>query len=98
MGREVEEASNRLKDFLFERVYQSGGVSGAEAERVASVIKSLFRFYMEHPRQVRRGEGPPAGDDAALARLVCDYLAGMTDRFAVQQFEQHFLPRRWQGS
>ena len=98
MGREVEESSNRLKDFLFEHVYQSGGVSGAEAERVAWIIKSLFRFYMEHPREVGRPEEPAAGDGAALARLVCDYLAGMTDRFAVQQFEQHFLPRRWQGS
>ena len=64
---------------------------------MAWVIQSLFRFYMQHPREVSRGEEVAAEDDAALARLVCDYLAGMTDRFAVQQFEQHFLPRRWQG-
>jgi len=97
MGPDVEDASNRLKDFLFEHVYQSGGVSGAEAERVQWVIKSLFGFYMEHPQAVRGGPSAAAQGEAALARVVCDHLAGMTDRFAVQQFEQHFLPRRWQG-
>jgi len=94
MGGEVQEASDRLKDFLLERVYSAG----AEPERVERVLKSLFRFYMEHPDEVPGGrEAAPQGT-ASLARLVCDYLAGMTDRFAVQQFQLHFLPRRWRGA
>ena len=94
MGDQVRQASDRLKDFLFERVYRVGG----DARRVERLLKALFRFYMEHPDDV------PGGPDAAdrggdcLACLVCDYLAGMTDRFAAQQFQLHFLPRRWQGA
>ncbi|UCC69326.1 MAG: deoxyguanosinetriphosphate triphosphohydrolase [Armatimonadota bacterium] len=98
VGREVEQASNKLKDFLFENVYQAGGVSGAEADRVARVLKSLFRFYMEHHGEMPGGDAASGQGEPRLARLVCDYLAGMTDRFAAQQFQLHFLPRRWQGT
>ncbi len=97
MGREVEEASNKLKDFLFEHVYQAGGASGAETERVGRLLKILFRFYMQHPQTVPGGAAAGPQGQAQLARLVCDYLAGMTDRFAAQQFELHFFPRRWRG-
>ena len=95
MGERVQNATNRLKDFLFERVYQTEAAGGGEAERVRRVIEGLFRFYMAHPEEVP--DGRPAAEAGAeqLARRVCDYLAGMTDRFAAQQFQQHFVPRRW---
>ena len=92
MGAEVQHATNCLKDFLFDRVYTSGGTE--EAAQVERVIEHLFRFYMERPEQVPGGR-EAAGDQRRLARVVCDYLAGMTDRFAAQQFLQFFLPRRW---
>ena len=97
MGRQVEESSNELKDFLFDRVYQSGDAAGAEAARVARIIEGLFRHYMAHPEEVRGGPEAASAGPAPLARVVCDYLAGMTDRFAVQQFQTHFIPRPWRG-
>ncbi len=72
-------------------------MSGAEAERVGRVLNSLFRFYMQHPEEIPGGGAASAEGRPRLARLVCDYLAGMTDRFAAQQFQLHFLPRPWQG-
>jgi dGTPase len=92
MDPAVEEATNRLKDFLYERVYYAG--AAGEADRIEHMLNSLFRLYMDNPDLVPGGpQVARSGPD--LARLVCDYLAGMTDRFAAQQFLQHFLPRRW---
>jgi dGTP triphosphohydrolase len=53
---------------------------------------------MEHPAELPEGGAAAAEGAAPLARRVCDHLAGMTDRFAAQQFRQHFLPRRWRGA
>ena len=91
MGAEVQEATNCLKDFLFERVYLAG--AAADAEHVERVIGALFRFYMDHRDEIPGAT--PGQNRRQLARLVCDHVAGMTDRFATQQFLQFYLPRRW---
>jgi len=90
MGGEVLEATNRLKDFLFAHVYQTEG--SRELARVKEVVTGLFRRYMEEPGLVPGGATAAREGVEALARVVCDYLAGMTDRFAAQQFERHFIP------
>ena len=57
-------------------------------------IRALFCFYMEHPEETPGG--PEAAQSTqALARVVCDHIAGMTDRFAGLQLVKHFLPRPW---
>jgi dGTPase len=96
MGDEVQEATNRLKDFLFQRVYHHAARDD-EAERVGRTVTMLFRFYTEHPEKAPGGAEAAASGRERLARVVCDYLAGMTDRFATQQFQAHFLPPRWRG-
>jgi dGTPase len=97
MSAEVQEATNRLKDFLYERVYQHGA-SGRAGDRVRRLIRAMFGFYMENPHQVPGGIEAAGEGRERLARVVCDYLAGMTDRFAAQQFELQFLPPRWRGA
>lgn len=93
MGSDILTATNRLKDFLFDRVYQ--GSANAQAKRVEHVIDTLFQHYMARPDEVPGGIEAAADGGKHLARAVCDYLAGMTDRFASQQFREHFLPQRW---
>jgi dGTPase len=104
MGEEIEQATNRLKDFLYERVYPSA-LDNGEAERVRRLVAELFRYYMANPAFVPVGRPSAPGRlggaepmAAELARRVCDHIAGMTDRFAAQQFELHFIPRRWRGA
>ena len=92
MDPEVEESTNRLKDFLYEHVYRVGAAD--EAARIEQMMTFLFRHYMSNPNLVPGGRAA-VRDKFRLARAACDYLAGMTDRFASQQVLLHFLPRRW---
>ncbi len=97
MGQAVEQATNRLKDFLYDRVYQTAAITSGEAERVSHLLTELFRLYMAKPDLLPDGAEAAGSDTKDRARRVCDHLASMTDRFAAQQFEFHFVPRRWRG-
>jgi dGTPase len=82
-----------LKDFLFERVYEASTGAARQIDKVGEVIDALFRFYMREPSLL---PGSTRGlATRALARVVCDYIAGMTDRFARQKFLEHFVPEGW---
>jgi dGTPase len=96
MSDEVMGATNELKDFLFARVYGDAGAPEG-LEKVAEVVGNLFRHYMENPQDLPGGQ---LGGEAALAlaRRVCDHVAGMTDRYAKQQFIAHFLPEDWRAA
>lgn len=92
MSVPVRRFTDRLKDFLFERVYfKSSGES--EFTRAQTVVKMLFRYYMEHPAEMTGAVTPPAMSEDHLAQYVCDFVAGMTDRYAVTRFKRHFIPQ-----
>jgi len=93
MSSEVLEATDVLKDFLFDHVYEASTGAARQIDKVGEVIDALFRLYMREPGLM---PGPTQGVSArALARRVCDYIAGMTDRFARQRFIEHFVPEGW---
>ena len=79
-----------IRDFLFQRMYRAPEVVAMRAE-VTRVIDDLFPFLMAHPdrlpKQWRKDVEEAAGE-TALARIVSDYIAGMTDRFAIQTWER----------
>ena len=84
-GEEVGGAMARLRDFMFERVYLSP-TAQSEKPRIEHMLRSLFDHYAENP--------PPAvTGDASECQRVIDYLAGMTDRFAIRVFTELSLPR-----
>ncbi len=76
----------RIREFLFHRMYRAPGVVAMRVE-VTQVVRDLFPLFMENtgelPRQWRR-DVEEAADETALARIVADYIAGMTDRFAIE--------------
>ena len=102
MRDDVMEATDRLKNWMFEHVYAVN--SGDDVIRVEHVIHHLFAHYMEHPERMQGTLCPAASgqwQDSSkeeLARCVCDYVAGMTDRFASQTFAAIFLPASWRGA
>ena len=76
-----------IRSFLFRRMYRAPAVVEMRA-RVTAVVEALFPFFEAHPeelpKQWRRDVAATEGDATALARIVCDYIAGMTDRFALE--------------
>jgi dGTPase len=84
-GEEAGAAMSALRDFMFEHVYL-GETARREHAKIATVVRTLFDHYVEHPEEI----GVSAGDD--LARGVTDYLAGMTDRYYIRAFEALSVP------
>ena len=81
-----------VRAFLFTRMYRAPRVAETRAI-VTDVVNDLFPHMMAHPDQLPRqwqAEVRAAQDDTTLARLVCDYIAGMTDRFALQTHRRIF--------
>lgn len=76
-----------IKSFLFTRMYRAPSVM-AERARVTQVIDELFPLFIDQPGLLPddwRDDVADAADETALARVVLDYVAGMTDRFAIQE-------------
>jgi dGTPase len=89
-----------IRDFLFHRMYRAPAVVEMRRE-VTAVVHDLFPHFMAHPdelpKQWRKDVEGVAGDETALARIVCDYISGMTDRFALQTHARIFgasIPER----
>ena len=84
-GERVGGAMAQLRKFMFEHVY-FGPAARREQERVGQVVQTVFDHYVESPQLL-----PPGDSD--LATRVTDYLAGMTDRFCIREFERVTVPR-----
>jgi dGTPase len=79
-----------IKSFLFKRMYRAPSVI-VERKRVTAMVNALFPLFMEKPELLPeewRQEIALAQSDTDLARIVLDYVAGMTDRFAIQEYER----------
>ncbi len=85
-GEDVGGAMASLRSFMFERVYM-GPEARQEHRRIEAVLRALFEHYCERPELL------PAGVPGDLGQRVTDYLAGMTDRFCIREFEALTVPR-----
>ena len=83
MSEAVAAATNELRDFMFTNVYEWEG-QRAEAERAGRVVQFLFQHYLAHPEAITSDFTRP---EDALVRRVADYIAGMTDLFALRAAE-----------
>ena len=75
-----------IREFLFHRMYRAPEVVETRA-KVTRIVRDLFPLFMQQPdllpKQWRKDVDAIEGDEVALARIVCDYISGMTDRFAI---------------
>jgi dGTPase len=85
------QSKNRgLKDFLFDRLYRHHRVIRMQV-KAQRLIRRLFRAYLDEPGQLPL-EIQARFADERPERVICDYIAGMTDRFAIQEHRKLFDP------
>lgn len=93
MSEPIEYAFNALRSFMFENVYFNKEAK-KEEERAEYIVESLYNYYKEHPEQM-----PPERFDDYNNRdginAVKDYIASMSDRFAVNVYKELFIPKFW---
>ncbi|MEI6514140.1 MAG: deoxyguanosinetriphosphate triphosphohydrolase [bacterium] len=92
MSEDIRSKMDRLKDLLFEKVYIGFLPTQRDLLKAKNLLKALFRHYMQNPEQLPNTFQPVGTSDVSLIENVRDYIAGMTDRYAVQRFEELFLP------
>ncbi|MCL6612808.1 MAG: deoxyguanosinetriphosphate triphosphohydrolase [Peptococcaceae bacterium] len=91
LSDEVKSATDGLRAFMFEKVYV-GSEAKREEEKARHVVKFLYRFMVENPKAMPR-EYLERVEAHGPDRVACDYIAGMTDRYAISQFTRLFVPR-----
>jgi dGTPase len=85
---EVEAQRQQIKDFLYENLYYSVSLAG-EKDDAERIVTELFAFWMQNPSALPHNYQEKAGQES-LPRVVCDYIAGMTDHFIIEQYEKLF--------
>jgi dGTPase len=95
MSPEIEAAMHHLREYMFQSVYMNKKAK-AQEEQAERMVEMLFDYYMKHLellpeeyllRMKQMDEQP--------YRIVCDYVAGMTDRYAVSKFKEIMIPSAW---
>ncbi len=92
LGEDVLEAAYLLRDFLYSRVYESPVIIN-EFKKAKKILKDLYEYYLGHIEDI--AGDVPAEKMMNKNRMVCDFLAGMTDSFALMTYERIFLPQQW---
>lgn len=92
MSEEAGKALDILRNFLFQRVYV-GSEAKKEDVKAKLVIKELYFYFLANFEEMPPEYQPQTEEE--LPVRVCDYVAGMTDRFALKRFEDLFLPKPW---
>jgi dGTPase len=93
MGDDIQRATDALRGFLFDRVY-IGSLAKKEEQKARRIIEILYHYYVENPSALPPEQQRKAADEG-VERCVVDYVAGMTDHFAIKMFELYFLPYSW---
>jgi dGTPase len=92
MSKKVKDITYALRTFLYENVYE-GEVAKKEFKKARKILLDLYQYYMEHTDEVFKEFPKDMVKDEK--RIVCDFISGMTDRFALMMYEEHFLPQPW---
>lgn len=95
MDSETEYYYDMLNDFMFGRVYAHNRAK-AEETKAQELVKTLYRYFVAHP-QLLADEYKLVCDKEGVERAVCDYIAGMTDQYAMELFSDLFIPKSWKG-
>lgn len=93
---EIEKAMKDIRKFMFERVY-TNPVAKAEEGKAENMIEALYEYYEKHLENLPKEylEMIEVQNESA-PRVVCDYISGMTDQYALKKYTEIFIPKSWQ--
>ena len=94
MTPQTDQALRELREFMFERVYRNPVAKGEET-KAKDMLQRLYAYYIENPNAMPEDFQPQLSFDG-MERTVCDYIAGMTDNYAVYKYTELFIPSGWQ--
>ncbi len=93
LSPQVENALASLRSFMFDRVYYNPIAKGEEG-KAKEMLSRLYEYYTTHPEGLPEDFQPQLTFDG-MERTVCDYIAGMTDKYAVDKYTEIFIPMGW---
>ena len=94
MTPEIGEATEELRQFLFENVYHNP-VAKREESKARNLLEQLYRYFCANPQKMPAFYYENTANDS-VGRCVCDYISGMTDRYAVDLYKDLFIPKEWE--
>ncbi len=89
----VRKAVQELREFMFDNVYV-GSSAKKEDQKIKIMFKLLFEYFIENPEEIYL-HNPFHDNGVSLERRVCDYIAGMTDRYFITTYQKIFIPNPW---
>ncbi len=92
MTKDIEDAMAELREFMFKTVYVDSEAK-KEDEKAQNVVCMLFETFMKTPSLM--GIDEKSLESVGLEQSVCDYIAGMTDNYAIYKFNEIFIPKKW---
>ena len=93
MSKDVEQPSNDLRKFMFERVYFTD-TAKAEEERAERMLGAMYSYFIANEKKLPETYLKLL-NSYDKERVVCDYLSSMTDRYAEYMFKMIFMPKGW---
>ena len=93
LSPEVDKALKDLRSFMFEKVYRNPVAKGEES-KAKDMLQRMFEYYVNRPEAMPEDFQPQLSFEG-IERTVCDYIAGMTDNYAVDKYTEIFIPMGW---
>ena len=94
MSEDVAQAMKDLRRFMFERVYTNPAAKSQES-RAEHRVEALYEDSMEHPDEMPALQRRMMAEGTSRSRAACDWISAMSDRYAIQRYEELFVPRKW---
>ncbi len=96
MTKDIGDAMDRLRDFLFEAVYRNP-VAKSEESKAMELLAILYRYFVKYPEKIPEPYSKFIETDS-VERCACDYISSLTDRSAIDTYKNLFIPSVWSTS
>ena len=95
MSPETEQAFWELRKFMFTNLY-TNPIAKSEEVKAEAMLEELYFHYMDEPEHLPEKMIRSIEEGEEKSRVVCDYISGMTDQYAIDKFHEYFVPVAWQ--